>query len=100
MFRIEPDRRTEIRQSVRTVALLAPNLAAMVERVSLRRIQLQRSIVIGDGAIILLLAVVSRGAGEHSPDPIRPRILFITDQRVATRHDSVVIIGGYGGETR
>ena len=38
MFRIEPDRRSEIRQSVRTVALPAPNLAATIERVGLRRI--------------------------------------------------------------
>jgi hypothetical protein len=100
MMRIESDRCIEIRQSVRTVALLAPNLAAIVERVSLRRIELQCRVVIGNGAVIVLLAVVSRGAGQHRPDPIWLHILFIANQRVATRYDRVVIVRGHSGQTR
>jgi hypothetical protein len=100
MIRIEFQRGTEIQQRLAAVALLAPELAAAVEEIGLRWIELKRSVVIGDSAIGLVFAGESAGACNQCLEAIGPGGLLMVDQRTACADDLVVVNGGDSRETR
>jgi hypothetical protein len=93
MVRVQLERGGKIGQRPRPVALLPPQLAAVVERVGERRVQPQRGIVVGNGAIELILAREDGGARDQRLDAVGLRGLLIVDYRSACCDDIVVVIG-------
>ena len=86
-------RRAEIRQRLAPLALPAPEFAAGVEDFGLRGVEHQRGVVIGDGAVDIVLAVMGGRAREQRLETIGLRGLCVADQRTANRDDPVVVIG-------
>src|SRR5207245_825706 len=82
-FRVQLDRGGEIGQRHRPVTLFPPELATGVEKIGLRRIEPQCDVVIGDGAIDLVLAAEGAGARNQRLQAIGLRGLLIVDQRSA-----------------
>src|SRR5258708_30388922 len=88
-------------QSVRWVALLAPEFAEGIENIGQGGIELQCDVVVRDGAVILLLAEVAAGARQQRPEAVGGRRFLVVDHSTTTGNDLVRI--GFcrsGGKTR
>src|ERR1035437_6554472 len=68
VLRTEFDGRAEIGQRPGPVAFPAPEFASGVEDVGQRRVKPQRRVVVADGAVELVLAVVCAGARDQRLD--------------------------------
>ena len=100
MIRVQLDRGAEIGERARPVALAAPEFAPGVEDVGERGIEPQHHVVVADGAVDLVLAVVGAGARDQRLDAVGLQGLLVADQRTANGDDLVGIIGGRRGHAR
>ena len=73
VIRLEPDRGGEILQRARSVALFAPEFAAGVEDIWQRRNEPHHGVVVGDGAVDLVLALIDAGARDQRLDAVGGR---------------------------
>ncbi len=67
---IQPDRRGKVRHRLGQIALPAPEFAARVMNIGLRRIEPQHAVIVGDGAVDHVLAFVGHSARGQRLDAV------------------------------
>ena len=100
VVRVQLDRRGKISHRLGQVALPAPEFAARVMNIGERRIEPKHAVVVGDGAVDHVLALIGAGARDQRLDAVGLFGLCVVDQRAAATHRPVVILRKASGKTR